>query len=40
MRVLEVTKVELFELIRRDYYVEGYSIRHIARQRHVHRRVV
>jgi transposase len=35
-----VTKVELFELIRRDHYVEGYSIRHIARQRQVHRRVV
>ncbi|MFO1429926.1 MAG: hypothetical protein U1F76_07290 [Candidatus Competibacteraceae bacterium] len=35
-----MTKVELFELIRRDHYVEGYSIRHIARQRQVHRRVV
>ena len=35
-----MTKVELFELIRRDYYVEGYSIRHIARQRQVHRRMV
>ncbi|MFO1432601.1 MAG: IS21 family transposase [Candidatus Competibacteraceae bacterium] len=27
-------------MIRRDHYVEGYSIRHIARQRQVHRRVV
>jgi len=35
-----VTKVELFELIRRDHYIEGYSIRHIARQRQVHRRLV
>lgn len=35
-----MTKVELFELIRRDHYVEGYSIRHMARQRHRHRRMV
>jgi transposase len=32
--------VELFELIRRDHYVQGYSIRQIARQRGVHRRMV
>jgi transposase len=32
--------VELFELIRRDHYVQGYSIRQIARQRGVHRRAV
>ena len=32
--------MELFELIRRDYYVEGHGIRHIARQRQVHRRMV
>jgi hypothetical protein len=35
-----VTKVELFELIRRDYYVGGHGIRHIARLRQVHRRTV
>jgi transposase len=35
-----VTKVELFELIRRDYYIEGQGIRHIAQQRQVHRRTV
>ncbi len=35
-----MTKVELFELIRRDYYVDGQSIRTIARQRRVHRRTV
>ena len=35
-----MTKVELFELIRRDYYVGGHGIRHIARLRQVHRRTV
>jgi hypothetical protein len=35
-----VTRVELFELIRRDYFVGGRSIRTIARQRQVHRRMV
>lgn len=40
VRVLEVTRVELFELIRRDYFVGGHGIRHIARQRQVHRRTV
>lgn len=35
-----MTRVELFELIRRDYYVDGHGIRHIARQRQVHRRTV
>jgi len=35
-----VSKVELFELIRRDHYVNGQSIRQIARQRRVHRRTV
>jgi transposase len=35
-----VTKVELFELIRRDHYVHGQSIREIAQQRGVHRRTV
>ena len=33
-------KVELFELIRRDHEVNGQSIRAIARQRQVHRRLV
>jgi transposase len=32
--------VEQFELIRRDYFVEGRSIRWIARMRGVHRRTV
>lgn len=32
--------MELFELIRRDYYVGGHGIRQIARQRQVHRRTV
>ena len=35
-----MTRVELCELIRRDYYVDGHGIRHIARQRQVHRRTV
>ena len=35
-----MTKVELLELIRRDYYIEGQGIRHIAQQRQVHRRTV
>jgi len=35
-----VTRVEQFELIRRDYFVEGRSIRWIARMRGVHRRTV
>jgi transposase len=32
--------VEQFELIRRDYFVEGRSVRWIARMRGVHRRTV
>jgi transposase len=36
----EVSKVELFELIRRDYYVDGQSLRAIAQARGVHRRTV
>jgi hypothetical protein len=35
-----VTKVELFEAIRKDHLLEGESIRAIARDRHVHRRTV
>jgi len=35
-----VTKVELFEAIRKDHLLEGESIRGIARERHVHRRTV
>lgn len=35
-----MTKVELFEAIRRDHYVYELSIREIARRRHVHRRTV
>ena len=35
-----MTRVEQFELIRRDYFVEGRSIRWIARMRGVHRRTV
>jgi DNA-binding transcriptional regulator LsrR (DeoR family) len=33
-------KMAKVELIRRDYYIEGQGIRHIARQRQVHRRTV
>jgi hypothetical protein len=36
----EVTGVELFELIRRDQYVQGYGIRPMARPRGMHRRRV
>ncbi len=35
-----MTRVEQFEAIRRDHYVRGMSIRAIARERSVHRRVV
>lgn len=35
-----MTKVELFELIRRDHYVDGQSRRAIAQARGVHRRTV
>lgn len=35
-----MTKVELFEAIRRDHHVRGLSIRQIAKQRGVHRRLV
>jgi hypothetical protein len=35
-----VTRVELFEIIRREHFVHGRSIRDIAREHHVHRRVV
>ncbi len=35
-----MTKVELFELIRRDHKLEEQSIRGIARERGIHRRTV
>jgi transposase len=35
-----VSKVELFELIRRDHYIQGHGIRRIARERGIHRRLV
>lgn len=35
-----MTKVELFEAIRRDKHLHGKSIRQIAQERHVHRRTV
>lgn len=35
-----MTKVELFELIRKDYHHHQKSIRQIARERHIHRRMV
>jgi transposase len=35
-----VTKVELFEVIRRDRFINGKSVRAIAEERGVHRRVV
>lgn len=35
-----MTKVELFEAIRRDKFVQGKSVREIARERGVHRRTV
>jgi len=35
-----VTKVELFECIRRDYHIHGKSKRQIARERGIHRRMV
>lgn len=33
-------KVELFEIIRKEHFVQGKSIREIARQRNIHRRQV
>ncbi len=38
--VSEVTKVELFEVIRKEHIIEGESIRGIARRRRIHRRMV
>ena len=35
-----MTKVELFEIIRRKHFIEGKSIRKIAREEQVHRRMV
>jgi hypothetical protein len=35
-----VTKVELFEVIRRDHFIQGKGIRRIAREQRVHRRLV
>jgi hypothetical protein len=35
-----VTKVELFEIIRKEHLIQGKSIRRIARERAVHRRLV
>ena len=35
-----MTKVELFELIRRDHFIKGESIRALARKYDVHRRLV
>jgi predicted transcriptional regulator len=35
-----MTKVELFEAIRRDRYVQQKSVREIARDRGIHRRTV
>src|SRR6478672_10842250 len=35
-----MTKVELFEAIRRDNFIHGKSVREIARERGVHRRTV
>jgi transposase len=35
-----MTKVEIFEAIRRDKYVQGKSVREIARERGLHRRTV
>jgi transposase len=35
-----VTKVELFEIIRQEHLIQGKSIRRIARERAVHRRLV
>lgn len=35
-----MSKVELFELIRRDHYIHGHGIRRIARERGIHRRLV
>ncbi len=37
---MEVTKVELFEAIRKDNLLDGKSIRAISRERKIHRRVV
>ena len=37
---MELSKVELYETIRRDYYLSKKGIRQIARERHVHRRDV
>lgn len=33
-------KVELFEMVRKSYFVEGESIRSLSRKHHVHRRTV
>ena len=35
-----MNKVELFECIRKDYFNHRKSIRSIAKERHVHRRLV
>ena len=35
-----MTKVELFEIIRKEHFIQGKSIRSIARDRSIHRRVV
>ena len=35
-----MTKVELFEFIRKEYFNQHKSIRQIAREQHVHRRQV
>jgi len=35
-----VTKVELFEIIRKDHFIHGKSVRRIARDRSIHRRLV
>jgi len=40
LREVEMTKVELFEAIRRDHVIAGKSVRGIARERGVHRRLV
>lgn len=38
--VNEVTRVELFELIRREHFQHGKSIRNLAREYRIHRRMV
>ena len=35
-----MTKVELFEVIRKEHYLHGKSIKQIARERRIHRRMV